>query len=309
MGALSVRTKYMTIVLLSALVVAFESIALESAINAADLKVFAVAAVPPLVGGLTLIGVSSRTTASFTRRLKRNEWAFFATLCGFVSGGVLLWFDSIGRIGASKEALLGGSSSEVLFVVVLSVVFLAERLSRWEILGSCLVVAGVSLVLFDEETMSLTLGLGEIEAILSSLLLAISVVMTTVMLKVHDLTPVSGLELFIPGVFLLCVGVAMGVITWPGMEGLLILLVLGIFPALGLLTYNSGLPKIGASLTSVLFSLTGIMTVGVALLLLAVLPEASLIIPGNLAVALLGGAVAFVGVVLLNWSPESRNPE
>jgi hypothetical protein len=81
-------------------------------------------------------------------------------------------------------------------------------------------------------------------------------------------------------------------------------LLIGLFPAVGLLTYNAGLPRIGASLTSVLFALTGVMTVGVQLLVLSVFPDAEIILPKSIPVALLGGAVAFAGVYILKSNPR-----
>jgi hypothetical protein len=75
---------------------------------------------------------------------------------------------------------------------------------------------------------------------------------------------------------------------------------MGAMPAVGLWTYNAGLPKIGASLTSVLFALSGVMTVGVQLLVLGVFPDADIQLPQSIALAVLGGAVAFAGVYLLN---------
>ena len=300
MAQLSVRTTYILVVVLSAFLVALESVAIEGAINIADLSSFIVSSVPPLVGGFILLGLSTKGSSEFVREMDRKAWSYLAVLCAFVAGGVLLWFDAIGRIGAGKEALLGGSSSEVLFVVLLSAVFLSERLNRWELIGSMLIIAGVFIVLLNRNDLTLTLGLGEIEAIGSSLLLGISVVMTTVMLKTYRVTPLSAIELLLTGVFLIVVGIALGFVTWPGTNGVVVLLALGVFPAMGLLTYNAGLPKIGASLTSVLFALTGVMTVGVQLVVLGLFPSADIRLPENLALALIGGLVAFVGVYLLN---------
>jgi drug/metabolite transporter (DMT)-like permease len=79
-----------------------------------------------------------------------------------------------------------------------------------------------------------------------------------------------------------------------------------LFPAVGLLTYNAPLPKIGASLTSVLFALNGIMTVGVQLLVLSVVPDADIMLPKNVVLAVLGGAIAFAGVYLLNKRVERQ---
>lgn len=297
---MNTRRKYMGIVLFSALVVAFESVGVEVAINTFGVESFTVACVPSIVAGLMLLFLVRRPTVTVARNLGRRGWAFMLATCGFIAGGVLLWFDAVGRIGASKEAILGGGSSEVLFIVILSVVFLSERLTRLELIGSALVLTGVFIVLFNTDTISLSVGFGEVEAILSSSLLAMSVVMTAVLLKSHRLVPVSGLELLISGGLLFVVGVPFGLVAVPGVGELLVVISIGCFPAVGIVTYYAGLPKIGASLTSVLFALVGVMTVGVQLLVLVVVPESDMILPGNVGLAVIGGVVAFLGVYLLN---------
>lgn len=299
----NVRSLYIAVVLTSALIVAFETVAVEGAVNSAGLDLFLVSSLPALVGGAILVGLRPSGTVRFVRALGVKGWQFMVCLCGFAALGVILWFDSVHRIGASKEAILGGGSSEVLFVVLLSAVFLGERLKRLEVVGSLLVVIGVFVVLTNTEDLSLTVGFGELEAIASSLALAASVVMTTVMLRRYDLAPFSGVELIVCGLILISFGTVTGQIQWPNTEGLMILVGLGLFPAFGLLTYNAGLPKIGASLTSVLFALTGIMTVGVQLVVLELLPDVDMILPQSVALAVLGGLVAFVGVYLLNINP------
>ncbi len=297
---MEVRKKYMGIVLFSALVVAVESVGVEAAINTFGIGSFMVAAVPSTVGGLILLASMPDTSVEVVRGLQRRGWLFLLATCTFIAVGVLLWFDAVGRIGASKEAILGGGSSEVLFIVLLSALFLSERLSRFEAFGSVLVLLGVFLVLANGEDMSLTLGLGEVEAIVSSLFLAVSVIMTAVLLRSHRLIAVSGLELLLSGVILIGVGVPSGAITWEGWKELAVVVGLGCFPAVGMLAYYAGLPKIGASLTSVLFALTGIMTVGVQLAVLAIVPGAEMMLPRSLPLTVAGGLVAFAGVWMLN---------
>lgn len=300
---MDVRSLYIAVVLTSALIVAFETVSVEGAVNIAGLDVFLVSSLPMLVGGAILIAFRPSGTARFVRGLGSGGWLYMLCLCACVALGVILWFDSVHRIGASKEAILGGGSSEVLFVVLLSAVFLGERLRRLEIFGSLLVVAGVFIVLANTDDLSLMFGFGEAEALVSSFVLGLSVVITTVLLRKHALAPLSGIELLVSGIFLLVFGSSTGQIEWPDTEGFLILIGLGFFPAFGLLTYNAGLPKIGASLTSVLFALTGIMTVGVQLLVRLLFPDAEMILPQSIALAVLGGLVAFTGVYLLNAEP------
>lgn len=302
------RRTYIGVVLASALIVAFESVAIEGALKTADLNIFLVSSMPSIIGGAILLGLQPRGSRECVRKLDSTGWAEMITLCIVVAGGVFMWFDSVGRIGASKEAILGGGSSEVLFVVLLSAFFLGERLKRWEILGSFMIVIGVFLVLANAETLSFTLGIGEIEAISSSLLLAVSIIIITALLKSYDLRAISGLELLISGSFLVVFGSALGLIVWPDVNGMLVLVALGAFPAVGLLTYNAGLPKIGASLTSVLFALNGVLTVGVQLLVLLVFPHANIELPQVLGLAVIGGVVAFVGVYLLNRESATNEP-
>lgn len=302
---MDVRTKYIAIVLVSAAIVAFETVAIEGTLNIADINIFVVSSFPSIVGGMILLSLRPKDSAKFAKSIGPRGWLSMLVLCAVIAVGVLLWFDAVGRIGAGKESLLGGGSSEVLFVVLLSVVFLHERLGRLEAVGGVMIVVGVFLVLAETEAVSFDIGLGEAEAIMSSLALGASVVMTTALLKRYEqLMPFSGFELGLSGAMVLAAGVVLGLVELPDTTGWAILLLIGLFPAVGLLTYNAGLPRIGASLTSVLFALTGVMTVGVQLLVLSVFPDAEIILPKSIPVALLGGAVAFAGVYILKNNPR-----
>ncbi len=298
------RTKYVILVLMSALVVAFESIAVEGALNIADIDILLVTTVPVLFGGVILLVASPRSTAHFVKSLDRKAWFGLTMMCILGAAGTFLWFDAVGRIGASKEAILGGGSSEVLLIVILSALFLSERLTRREGVGCALVLAGVFVVLSNVESLSLSIGPGELEAIASSVFFAGSVVITTYLLWTHNLTAVSGIQLLYTGAILSIGALAIGISEPPDLTGFVILLLIGIFPAFGLWMYNSGLPKIGASLTSVLFSLSGVMTVGVQVVVLIIVPDADIRLPQNVPLALTGGLVAFVGVYLLNMKPK-----
>lgn len=289
----------MGIVILSAFIVAVESVAVEGALNIVLLDVFIVTGVPSIVGGLILTGIKKDSTVAFVKCLRRKEWAFLIVLSAAAAFGAYFWFDAVGKIGAGKEALLGGGSSEVLFVVLLSAIFLSERLSKWEGFGGALVLFGVFLVLVRPDSLSLSLGIGEVEAILSSFLLASSAVMTAKLLRTHEVAPVSALELIISGIIILVIGLALGMSITAESIGWPLLVALGIFPAVGILTYFHGLKGIGASITSILFALNGIMTLVVQLIIVAVFPH-SLNVPQNLLLAFIGGVIAFIGVYLLN---------
>ena len=297
---MDMRTKYIIVVLVSALWVAFESVLVEGALRIADIHIFLVSSIPLISGGIILISIAPQGASAFSKGLGRKGWGWMTLLCALSAAGAFMWFDAIGRIGASKEALLGGGSSEVMFIVILSAVFLKERLSRWEVVGGLLVVAGVFVVLANAKEVSFSVGPGEIEAIVSSLFLGTSVIIATYLLYTNDLTVLSGIQLLYSGAIMLAFSLALGIVRLPDLGGWFLLVAMGAMPAVGLWTYNAGLPRIGASLTSVLFALSGVMTVGVQLLVLGIFPDADIQLPQSIVLAVLGGAVAFAGVYLLN---------
>jgi len=299
------KSKYIAIVLFSALVIAYESVAIEIALNTLSLDIFLIGSIPPMIAGLILIAFNPRKTAQTARSMSRKEWMFISILSVFVAIGVILWYDAVGRIGAGKEAILGGGSSEVLFVVILSAIFLGERLKRLEVLGSVLILLGVFLVLVNKDFLTFTMGTGEIEAIVSSFFLGSGAVMIARVLRDYGVLPISGIELVYSGVILLLIGILIFPIEWPDLAGWLVMFGLGLFPAMSILTYYAGLQAIGASLTSVLFSLSGILTV-IAQASVLLFVDIDIQLPENLLLAMIGGMIAVIGVCLLNTRPKTN---
>ena len=146
---MDVRRAGIAIVLVSAAVVAFESVAVEGALNIAEVDVFLVSAIPPIIGGLILLSVRPKSSKKFVASLGLSGWTKMSILGTLVGAGVLLWFDAVGRIGASKEAILGGGSSEVLFVVLFSALFLQERLSMVQWIACALIISSALLAVIS----------------------------------------------------------------------------------------------------------------------------------------------------------------
>jgi len=308
-GPLNRRNKYIAIVLFSAIVVAYEAVAVEGALRTAHLDIFLVTALPSIAGGLILMAFRPRATQKLMLSMGRRQWSYIMLLSLVASVGVFMWYDAVNLIGASKEAILGGGSSEVMFIVILSALFLGERLNRWEVFGGLLILLGVFLVLVNKDVLSLKLGRGELEAIISSFFLASSAVMVAKMLREYDVIPISGIELMISGIMLLVIGLIASPIVWPDAFGWILLFALGIFPAMAITTYFAGLQGIGASITSVLFSLNGILTVVAQLSVLLFISNADVRFPENLVLALIGGAIAFIGVYLIERNPTGQVPK
>lgn len=55
--------------------------------------------------------------------------------------GIFTWYDSISRVGASKEVLLA-EPLEVTFIVILAYIFLGEKLDRVYLTGVVVAIVG-----------------------------------------------------------------------------------------------------------------------------------------------------------------------
>ena len=70
-----------------------------------------------------------------------NSWKNLTLASLSLSLGIFTWYDSISRIGASKEVLIAGPV-EIVVIVVLARVFLNERLNRFHIIGISVALIG-----------------------------------------------------------------------------------------------------------------------------------------------------------------------
>ncbi|MDQ4074192.1 MAG: DMT family transporter, partial [Thermoproteota archaeon] len=89
-----------------------------------------------LLVGVFALGNKRQVTEIFT---KSPKILILSSL--FLSIGIFMWYDSINRIGASKEALIAGPL-EIVIVVLLARVFLNEILNKVQILGIIMATIG-----------------------------------------------------------------------------------------------------------------------------------------------------------------------
>lgn len=116
-----------------------------------------------------------------------------AVLLAFLSGflgiglGDTVYFRALNAIGASRMAV--GQTLYSPFVIVLSALFLAERLRPWQFGGVALVLGGILLVNYDPRAAQAdvrAIRRGVIEAGVSVLLMAAGVVMAKPLLERYD---------------------------------------------------------------------------------------------------------------------------
>jgi drug/metabolite transporter (DMT)-like permease len=288
---------------------------------------------------ITLAGIMLLIVAAFF--FKRNKqipilftksWKILILASLSLALGIFTWYDSINRIGASKEALIAGPI-EIVIIVVLARIFLNERLNRFQTIGIGIGLMGffmalasdVDIVFSNNNGVNTTLtsvssllsiiSFGDIEAILSAFGFAIGVLFLSKLILKYSSIEVAGASMFTSGLLLagiLVVGVffyktvpfisSPGELSLPRQPSLIvtftILILFSLIPFIGSLSYSSGLGRIGASLTATIGSSSILITIVIQTTLKELGFSSHL--PENIYLAFLGGIIGFLGIYIIH---------
>ena len=129
---------------------------------------------------------SWRILSLFSKSSKNLILSYFT-----LAVGIFTWYDSISRIGASKEVLIAGPL-EIVIIVVLARIFLKEKLVQTQVIGIILALMGFLMAVASDvnvlngrriqteiTTPSMIVTFGDIEAILSAFGFGIGVLFST----------------------------------------------------------------------------------------------------------------------------------
>jgi drug/metabolite transporter (DMT)-like permease len=288
---------------------------------------------------ITSAGIMLLLVAAFIYKRKKKittlftkSWKNLILASLSLSFGIFTWYDSINRIGASKEVLIAGQL-EIVIIVLLARVFLNERLNRFHIIGISMALIGFFMVVASDanigvadnnvdtvrttsaSSLSSIISFGNIEAILSAFGFAIGVLFLSKLISKHSSIEVAGTSMFTSGLIL--VGfMVLGLlfqsnhIALPSSNGvsllgqpliitiIIILFLFSLLPFIGSLSYSTGLSNIGASLTATIGSSSILITVIIQM----VLKEFGITshLPENIFLAILGGVTGFLGIYIIH---------
>jgi drug/metabolite transporter (DMT)-like permease len=267
-----------------------------------------------------------------------KSWKNLSLASFFLSIGIFTWYDSINRIGASKEILIAGPL-EIVIIVILARLFLKEKLRRIHIIGIAVALLGFILavmsdsstnvvgenvgwneILFASSSSPLIVTFGDVEAILSAFGFAFGVLFLTKLVSKHSSIEVASTSMLISGLILvgsLIVGTLLSEIQQqipaygtsmlaPYIQEnqqivfitIVVLLLFSLLPFIGSLSYSTGLSRIGASLTATIGSSSIIITLVIQIILREVGFPSNL--PDNILLAVLGGIMGFSGIYLIH---------
>ena len=299
--------------------------------------------IPPIMISaisITLAGIMLLLTAAFLMKKKgipalfSKSWKNLLLACFLLAVGVFTWYDSISRIGASKEILIAGPL-EIVIIVVLAQIFLNEKLDRIQVIGIVLALIGFFMAVasdagnvLDESTKtevitylssSTIITFGDIEAILSALGFAIGVLFLTKLVSIHSSIEVAGSSMLVAGLIL--VGFMVGFLhdsidmssAWgfsssqqPLTITFTLLILFSLVPFIGSLCYSTGLSRIGASITATIGSSSILITVLIQIMLKEFGIATNL--PENIFLAILGGVLGFLGIYVIHMHNTNYLP-
>lgn len=334
------------VVFVYAVTISIESIVIEYLTTHSSIQISPIllSAISITLGGvmLTMVTVLVLKKKDGITILFLKSWKNLLLASLFLSIGIFTWYDSINRIGASKELLIAGPL-EIVIIVLLARAFLREILKSIHIIGIVLALFGFILAIMsdssingDKENINLSelpnaseltetfhITFGDLEAIFSAFGFALGVLFLTKLVSRHSSIEVAASSMLISGFILigfLIVGVLFDGTQQPstGRTSILIytiestqqlilitviLIAFSLLPFVGSLSYSTGLSRIGASLTATIGSSSIIITLVAQLFLVEIGFPSNL--PNNIYLAVLGGIIGFLGIYVIHMHDYS----
>ena len=288
------------IVFIQAIILSIESVIVEFLTEIPGISSLLVAGISIPIAGAIL--VLARTVFLNKKMTVFKSWKLLLSGSIFLAA-VFLWYDSVTRVGASKEGLLAGPL-ETVVVLTLAWFFPKEKLRKMQLIGITIALSGfLAPVLSSSLQLSLqlwtALTFGDFEAILSAIAFAATVIFMTKLVERHRSSEVSGASLLISGLILTAILILCPSSTlYPGVRDWIFLALFSLVPLAAALLYVVGLNRIGASLTSTIASSNILFTLFFQLLFRGIGIRTN--IPENILLAVVGGALGVFGIYLIH---------
>ncbi len=226
--------------------------------------------------------------------LKRHLWLFVA-IGVLVGTGATIMYEVITFVEPATVSML--SKTSLLFGVLLGVLWLSERFTRYQAIGAIVALMGVFLITFRPT--SSRMGGGSLLVIGGAFLIALHAALVKRYGQGIPMLDFLFFRLCGTSLFLLLLTTLRGSLVWPGSAfGLLLLASIIVIPV-GRAVYYITLKRLTLSLHSVILAMSPVTTVLWSLILLGTSPSLQ---------ELLGGTIVIVGVLitLLTRSADSK---
>ncbi|MGB7706634.1 MAG: DMT family transporter [Nitrososphaeraceae archaeon] len=291
------------VTIISTAAFSIEAVMVELLYVIASIPTLAIAAGSmPIAGAIVLIINGFVFRNKFTI-FKGNGWKMLLVGAALFTAADFLWYDSINKIGSGKTMLLTIPAEDV-FIVLLAVVFLAERMLKLQLLGIGVAIVGFTISAASNVSESgVQFQIGDLQAILSAMCNALAITLFAKLIVRYNATEVSGWIMLISG---LVINAIQYTFYPPHLSAMDWLYLIGFsFIALAAFTlYNVSMKRIGSSMTSIITSSSLVLTVVIQL---AIIPFGiAFSLPSNLVLALLGGGISIAGIYISSKAEHDR---
>jgi drug/metabolite transporter (DMT)-like permease len=290
------------IVFVQAIILSFESIVVEFLTEIHGISSLLVAGIGIPLAGMTLLFISTVLSKKIT---VFKSWKLLLVASIFLAAAVFLWYDSVNRVGASKEGLLAGPL-ETIVVLILAWLLLKEKLRKIQLVGVIIALFGFFATVSSRSLstiLPLVITFGDLEAVLSAFAFAGGVIVMTKLVKRYTTIEVTGASLLISGLILAVLLIlSTSQTSIPTVPEWIFLVSFSLLPLGGALLYVIGLDRIGASLTSTIASSNILFTLFLQLLFKGLGVKSNL--PENILLALIGGALGLFGIYLVHMEKD-----
>jgi drug/metabolite transporter (DMT)-like permease len=253
---------------------------------------------PPAVSAFFVLGIAALEIAMFMgvrgtikwHVLRENFW-FFVTIGILIAGATVLSYSSVQYIDAGTASLLARLGT--VFTLGLGIVWLKDRLTRNEIIGSIIAIVGAMIISFQPGNY---LRLGSLFVVGSSLMYALHI---AVVKRYGEEMDFGNFFLFRVGctaVFLLFYLVGSGTWTMPSTRAWFILVLVGTTDVvISRVLYYWALRRLKLSRHTILLTLSPVLAVVWSLLLFGDNPTLQ---------GIIGGVVVIAGIYLTITKPK-----
>jgi drug/metabolite transporter (DMT)-like permease len=251
---------------------------------------------PPTTSAMYVLGIATVQVAIFLLVWDRIHFEFFwrhrwyFLIIGFlVAASTALNFTAIAYIDPGTASLLAKSS--ILFALGLGVIWLRERLTLVQSIGTIIAIAGVFIISFQRGDF---LRLGSFMVLVSTFMYALHAAVVKRQQEEIRLAEFFLFRLATTTAFLFLFALSQQQLVWPGYQAWLVLLLTGTFDVVISRTlYYVALRRLDLSFHSLVLTLSPVITVGWTLLFFEIRPTIQQIS---------GGVAVLVGVIIVTMS-------